>query len=131
MGGGEEESRPPEATAAVEEVKKFASTGYVRSSLRVYDGGQSAGARVEAADGGSAVASTAELTASESVIQETHHAAAEATGTAGTSLVMERMREARMKGFEGDPCGDCGNFTLVRNGTCMKCATCGATSGCS
>ncbi|HKD48497.1 MAG TPA: vitamin B12-dependent ribonucleotide reductase [Rhizomicrobium sp.] len=42
-----------------------------------------------------------------------------------------RVAEARMKGFEGDSCGACGNFTLVRNGTCMKCNTCGATSGCS
>jgi ribonucleoside-diphosphate reductase alpha chain len=42
-----------------------------------------------------------------------------------------RVVEARMKGFEGDSCGACGNFTLVRNGTCMKCNTCGATSGCS
>jgi ribonucleoside-diphosphate reductase alpha chain len=39
--------------------------------------------------------------------------------------------EAKMKGFEGDACGTCGNFTLVRNGTCMKCNTCGSTSGCS
>ena len=38
---------------------------------------------------------------------------------------------ARLKGFEGDPCGECGNFTLVRNGTCLKCDTCGSTSGCS
>jgi ribonucleoside-diphosphate reductase alpha chain len=42
-----------------------------------------------------------------------------------------RVADARMKGFEGDSCGACGNFTLVRNGTCMKCNTCGATSGCS
>jgi ribonucleoside-diphosphate reductase alpha chain len=38
---------------------------------------------------------------------------------------------ARMKGYEGDACGECGNFTLLRNGTCMKCDTCGGTSGCS
>jgi len=38
---------------------------------------------------------------------------------------------ARMKGYEGDACGECGNFTLLRNGTCMKCDTCGTTSGCS
>jgi len=38
---------------------------------------------------------------------------------------------ARMKGYEGDPCSDCGNFTLLRNGTCLKCDTCGTTSGCS
>ena len=42
-----------------------------------------------------------------------------------------RAAEARMKGYEGDACGACGNFTLVRNGTCMKCDTCGSTSGCS
>ena len=44
---------------------------------------------------------------------------------------MDSIREARMKGYEGDACGECGNFTLVRNGTCMKCVTCGSTSGCS
>ena len=43
----------------------------------------------------------------------------------------KRVAEARMKGFEGDSCGACGNFTLVRNGTCLKCNTCGSTSGCS
>jgi ribonucleoside-diphosphate reductase alpha chain len=43
----------------------------------------------------------------------------------------KRAAEARLKGFEGDSCGSCGNFTLVRNGTCMKCNTCGSTSGCS
>lgn len=42
-----------------------------------------------------------------------------------------RRAEARLKGYEGDACGACGNFTLVRNGTCMKCDTCGGTSGCS
>jgi hypothetical protein len=39
--------------------------------------------------------------------------------------------EAKMKGYEGEACGECGNFTLLRNGTCMKCDTCGGTSGCS
>jgi ribonucleoside-diphosphate reductase alpha chain len=50
---------------------------------------------------------------------------------AAVDFKLEKIREARMKGYEGDACGECGNFTLVRNGTCMKCATCGATSGCS
>ena len=48
-----------------------------------------------------------------------------------TDNKLDQIREARMKGYEGDPCGECGNFTLVRNGTCMKCVTCGSTSGCS
>ena len=43
----------------------------------------------------------------------------------------DRRAEARMKGYVGEACGECGNFTLVRNGTCLKCDTCGATSGCS
>ena len=43
----------------------------------------------------------------------------------------ELVAEARVKGYEGEACGECGNFTLVRNGTCLKCDTCGATSGCS
>jgi len=43
----------------------------------------------------------------------------------------EQARLARLLGYEGDPCIECGQFTLVRNGTCLKCMTCGATSGCS
>jgi ribonucleoside-diphosphate reductase alpha chain len=44
---------------------------------------------------------------------------------------VQRVREARLKGYEGDPCSSCGAFTLVRNGVCLKCDSCGATSGCS
>jgi ribonucleoside-diphosphate reductase alpha chain len=43
----------------------------------------------------------------------------------------EKIRLARLKGYEGDPCGECGQMTLVRSGACTKCDTCGATSGCS
>jgi ribonucleoside-diphosphate reductase alpha chain len=43
----------------------------------------------------------------------------------------EKAREAKLKGYEGDPCPDCGSWTLVRNGTCLKCNTCGNTTGCS
>jgi len=45
--------------------------------------------------------------------------------------VNELRQMAKIKGYEGDACTECGNFTLVRNGTCMKCDTCGSTSGCS
>jgi len=38
---------------------------------------------------------------------------------------------ARTQGYEGDPCCDCGQFTMVRSGTCTRCVSCGATSGCS
>jgi ribonucleoside-diphosphate reductase alpha chain len=44
---------------------------------------------------------------------------------------IDKRAEARMKGYEGESCSECGNFTMVRNGTCLKCDTCGSTSGCS
>ena len=56
--------------------------------------------------------------------------AAAATTTAAPSKA-ERRAEAKAKGYEGEMCSECGNFTLVRNGTCMKCDTCGSTTGCS
>jgi ribonucleoside-diphosphate reductase alpha chain len=51
-----------------------------------------------------------------------------------TAVLDERLaqaRLARLKGYEGDPCPGCANFTLVRSGTCLKCDTCGSTTGCS
>lgn len=55
------------------------------------------------------------------------------SGTAQTMVPSkaERRAEAKAKGYEGEMCSECGNFTLVRNGTCMKCDTCGSTTGCS
>jgi ribonucleoside-diphosphate reductase alpha chain len=42
-----------------------------------------------------------------------------------------KRAEAKAKGYEGEACEECGNFTLLRNGTCLKCETCGGTTGCS
>ncbi|MDP2193835.1 MAG: vitamin B12-dependent ribonucleotide reductase, partial [Alphaproteobacteria bacterium] len=42
-----------------------------------------------------------------------------------------RIHNAKVQGYTGDDCRECGSFTMVRNGTCLKCNTCGATSGCS
>ena len=57
------------------------------------------------------------------------------SGGSGAVLDAPRLLSAseiaRLKGYEGDPCGDCGQFTMVRNGTCLKCITCGTTTGCS
>jgi len=47
------------------------------------------------------------------------------------SALAGKIREARLKGYEGDPCKSCGTFTLIRNGVCLKCDTCGDTTGCS
>jgi ribonucleoside-diphosphate reductase alpha chain len=50
---------------------------------------------------------------------------------AGEASEASRIAIARMKGYVGEACPECANFTLVRNGTCLKCDTCGSTTGCS
>lgn len=47
------------------------------------------------------------------------------------TLTLTEVKNAKVKGYEGDPCPECKQFTMVRNGTCLKCVSCGATSGCS
>jgi ribonucleoside-diphosphate reductase alpha chain len=51
--------------------------------------------------------------------------------TATKTATADKVRLARLKGYEGDPCSECGQLTLVRSGACCKCDSCGATSGCS
>jgi ribonucleoside-diphosphate reductase alpha chain len=59
-------------------------------------------------------------------------AVAQSASAAAPALsVAEKRREARLKGYTGDACPECQQFTLVRNGTCLKCETCGSTTGCS
>ncbi len=60
------------------------------------------------------------------------HAVAHHVEITRESLTVMAVRDtARLKGYEGDPCPECKQFTMVRNGTCLKCVNCGATSGCS
>jgi ribonucleoside-diphosphate reductase alpha chain len=137
---------------AMPAVEKVASRGYVRTNLVVYKGGNGNGHAHAATGtngggnghGGNGHGATAVLSASTALagpnggaLQTVGEGAVVAAVTvaaevaAAVDLKLEKIREARMKGYQGDACGECGNFTLVRNGTCMKCATCGATSGCS
>jgi ribonucleoside-diphosphate reductase alpha chain len=53
------------------------------------------------------------------------------TTSAKPSQFVAKYNRAKQMGYTGDICGDCGSMTMVRNGTCLKCETCGATSGCS
>jgi ribonucleoside-diphosphate reductase alpha chain len=58
-------------------------------------------------------------------------AALQGTAETAEQAADRRAAQARIKGYEGDPCPGCGSFTMIRNGTCMKCDTCGGTTGCS
>jgi ribonucleoside-diphosphate reductase alpha chain len=151
LGDGEGETALSETEQTIEQVKRVASLGYVRNRLTVYQGG--AGGGNGAAQAADATESTASASATSNGSGATHASGTHASGNGAAAVVaretsesyvavsstvidevdqkLEAIREARMKGYEGDACGDCGNFTLVRNGTCLKCDTCGATSGCS
>ncbi|UTH45592.1 vitamin B12-dependent ribonucleotide reductase [Loktanella salsilacus] len=118
---------PSEAAASrsLEVLRQISSTGYLRKrmpqDLVVLQGGMS-GLTV-----GADVAQS--VTGTVAVSQSTTTAIASGTMTTSGSLTLRD--KAKMQGYEGDPCGECQNYTLVRNGTCMKCNTCGGTSGCS
>jgi ribonucleoside-diphosphate reductase alpha chain len=51
--------------------------------------------------------------------------------SAGSSAFTSKVKQAIEKGYTGDVCLECQSLTMVRNGTCLKCMTCGSTSGCS
>jgi ribonucleoside-diphosphate reductase alpha chain len=57
--------------------------------------------------------------------------AAVARVATATGTREDKIRMARLKGYEGDPCPECGQLTLIRSGACCKCDSCGASSGCS
>jgi len=100
--------------------EKVASRGFVRRELKVVSGG---------ASNVTVMPQTTSLKEEEETREATNDTTISVNETPRQSLAQEI--EAKIKGYEGEACGECGNFTLVRNGTCMKCNTCGATSGCS
>jgi ribonucleoside-diphosphate reductase alpha chain len=157
LGKGVEEGKEPNEGS--HQATKYLSKGLTRSrtdNLVVMRGGStavSAGAD-NAPSGGSRVTSLAAhgaasraadaLEGAVALKQESQHdlspteklealqwSKAGSAAAAGAPSKAERRAEAKAKGYEGEMCGECGHFSLVRNGTCMKCDTCGSTTGCS
>jgi ribonucleoside-diphosphate reductase alpha chain len=74
---------------------------------------------------------TPNSSASPNTQHRTPNTSAQTTSKPSNGEIGEKIRQARLKGYEGDPCTNCSAFTMVRNGVCLKCDTCGETSGCS
>jgi ribonucleoside-diphosphate reductase alpha chain len=55
------------------------------------------------------------------------------TKQANSDMVREQQKRssARLRGYEGESCPECSAMTMVRNGSCLKCDSCGSTTGCS
>ena len=109
--------------AQSELVNKVTSRGFIRKQgLVVYSNATTAAA----APAEEAVTTMRAATPEAAVVAE-----AVATTSKAEAVTAERVQQARMQGYEGESCPECQNFTLVRNGTCLKCNTCGSTTGCS
>ena len=132
LGSGEAQSRPGPAPEVPAGTAKFVSKGFVRNKadkLMLVSGGSGFyGPQALSTAGATALKPDAEAE-----LAEVREALAEigTTEAAPLASTAEKRSLARMKGYTGEACGECGNFTLVRNGTCLKCDTCGGTSGCS
>ena len=117
------------ASRGLEVLRQISSTGYLRKRLPqelvVLQGGMGATALANGTD------PVAVLNGLMPETRATGFAESASTFALGTATAIDARTKAKMQGYEGDPCGECGNYTLVRNGTCMKCNTCGGTSGCS
>ena len=104
------------ATRSLEVLKQISSTGYLRKRLP-QELMQQQETSSKLTDPGGELAT---MVAAKSI-----------SPAVESDPIMDPRAKAKLQGYEGDPCSDCGNYTLVRNGTCMKCNTCGGTSGCS
>ena len=150
VGGGIADGVRPAAAAPA--LNNVVSKGFVRSNLLVLKGGNAhahaghghahshggngngngnGGSVISAAATAVATAASVSAAALQSVQQSAQMVIDAEAAVRLFDSRAEQIKTARMKGYEGDSCGECGNFTLVRNGTCLKCNTCGSTSGCS
>ena len=119
------------ASRSLEVLKQISSTGYLRKRLPqdlvVLQGGAGGMAFRRAADPVAALNTLVPEAAGSGGVA----VATSTTVSASGAMSLSSRDQAKMQGYEGEACGECGNYTLVRNGTCMKCNTCGGTSGCS
>ncbi|MFM8746561.1 MAG: vitamin B12-dependent ribonucleotide reductase [Aestuariivirga sp.] len=129
LGKGEGADNAPRVPAA-----RVLSSGFVRkpnlasANVVVMSGAQAAAPALQLRAEAQGALALAEAAAAAFAAPRQEMAVAMETTIIATA---DRRMEARMKGYEGESCSECGNFTMVRNGTCLKCDTCGSTSGCS
>ena len=139
LGKGENESKAPAGF-----IPSQVSRGLVRSKadrFAVMQGGNTTTMSAPQSIGANALKSELEqqlgvipqtLTVGEAALSNlTFAAPGTNAGSAKQGGGMDKRAEAKMKGYVGESCPECANFTLVRNGTCLKCDTCGSTTGCS
>ena len=104
LGGKIHDNLEQEDTVEDNKVLAFASSGFTRGNFFVVSSSQ------------------------ETIITEEKHSSSTVSPSGSKA---QKIAQAKLQGYQGDSCTECGNFTLLRNGTCLKCDTCGSTTGCS
>jgi ribonucleoside-diphosphate reductase alpha chain len=124
LGKGVEEGKPATSRA----VSKGLLRGRAPTLMAVASGGAggTGGGGETAAGGSNVTALRGPLTQGATALK-----AEDAAEEKHAHAIVEQRAAARAKGYEGEACPECHNFTMVRNGTCLKCDTCGGTTGCS
>ena len=112
--------------AQSELLNKVTSRGFIRKQGLVVYSNEGSAAVAEAPQATTALAPSVAPASVATAAVET----AAVVSSAATSKSTQ-VQQAKMQGYEGESCPECQNFTLVRNGTCLKCNTCGSTTGCS
>ncbi len=138
LGGGVDQDKAPgfgEASASPAPVSSVVSKGLLRSrpgdKLMLVRSGVGDSPAAQASGSGAHGPFVQGATALKGELAERTAPALGSSLAPQAETVAEKRAEARMKGYVGESCPECGNFTMVRNGTCLKCDTCGGTTGCS
>ena len=155
IGGGVSQGRSDQPVTAKSMVSNGLTRGKITNQLVVVPGGQGGGS-VTALKASSAVRPSGQAAtalkadifsfADEREAEQRYEEITERTAPRAEALpaktapagaratqaeLSQKIAAARIRGYEGESCPECANFTLVRNGTCLKCDTCGGTTGCS
>ncbi|MCA0399773.1 MAG: vitamin B12-dependent ribonucleotide reductase [Proteobacteria bacterium] len=121
-----------EAASPTRNISKGLVRGKATNFLGVVEGGGSVTQTVTAFATAGATALKQEQPVAAAVESLGFAAPARAAANEAKAADLDTKRSiAKMKGYVGEACPECQNFTLVRNGTCLKCDTCGSTTGCS
>jgi ribonucleoside-diphosphate reductase alpha chain len=137
LGGGVDQGKTPSGGGGGQSATSVVSKGLMRSKMDklmlVRGGAVSEAPAMQATGGSSAHGGYLQgATALKGGFEEAPESIGRVSFAAPVEAkALDRRAEARMKGYVGESCPECGNFTMVRNGTCLKCDTCGGTTGCS
>ena len=126
LGKGSSDNAPPHESVVSDYISKGFARGQLPENVVMLDAqARQKKEAQEHQDGDDAYVQPGDM------VQESGSAGGRSSSALPPGFMPDVRRQSKARGYTGDACPDCGHFTLVRNGTCLKCDVCGATTGCS